>query len=749
MKAKVFIAKLLFALLVMKVSSAQEISLDSLLQMPFEEVLKIKVEASSGMNEALLDAAASMIVISETEIQQRGYTNLAEIFYDLPGFDISKSNSESYITLYQRGYRTSKTQRTLFLINGKVDNHLWMHEAQISRQYPIGMIKQIEVLYGPTSAVHGANAFLGVINIVTKDGSDLNDGEMTMSSSVQIGSWNTKGVDLFLSGKSNELRYSLAGRLFKSDEPDLSKQWGMCSEERLSDRNVWGPILDRRSRNIQFGKYTDPSENYGFVGDFYFQGLNVGFLHWKTKEGYGSHYPGDIAQVNGGWENNSTQIYAEFEKEIQKGLTSKSLLLYRKNFVGGDFAEAIVDWNDPTYSYVSHTNWSSLNNSVLFRQEIQYNVGEKLNLSGGIKFERKELTKAYDIPGYWGAYASTIYLPTDTGLYTFGLGIAHSTDEVYYPAPHPAHKMPHDNMALTEDVGGFIQMIYNLDRFRFNLGVRYDENSIYGSSINPRLSVIFKPNDKGALKLTYGEAFQEPAPLNLWGGWSGRRSNPDLKPEKARNIELIWMYNMDFLLHDISTYYAHYENVIKEEAENAGTRYVYGFEYRLKYQFPNPIPNSPRICCYANYSYTVSKSSIYFNHSPGENLAPRWEKGETDLGDIAPHKVQLGVNLPVTKYFNLNLRGLYVSERELYSRNVMRPQGKIDDYSLLNGTVSFKYNNWLLSLKVENIFDHEYLHPGIEQADAGNDTSKRAPAFHNSMLPQAKRNFLVNLTFKL
>ena len=63
------------------------------------------------------------------------------------------------------------------MVNGKVDNHLWSHMANFSRQYPVMNIERVEVLYGPASAVYGPNAFLGVVNIITKNGMDLEDGE--------------------------------------------------------------------------------------------------------------------------------------------------------------------------------------------------------------------------------------------------------------------------------------------------------------------------------------------------------------------------------------------------------------------------------------------------------------------------------------------------------------------------------------------------------------------------------------------
>jgi iron complex outermembrane receptor protein len=302
--------------------------------------------------------------------------------------------------------------------------------------------------------------------------------------------------------------------------------------------------------------------------------------------------------------------------------------------------------------------------------------------------------------------------------------------------------MPPNNLALTEDVGGFIQGIWDTTPFRFNAGIRYDHNSLYGRSINPRISTIYKVSPRSALKVLYGEAFQEPAPIQLWGGWNGRLANPDLEPEKARNAEFIAMYQTEHLFHDLSFYYSHYENVIKEEAENAGSRDIWGIEYRGRYTLPNFISNASEISGFLNYSYTHVKSSIHFNHT-----SLQWEDGDTNLGDIAPQKINAGINVPMSNHWDLNLRTNFVSRRELYSQNPLRAQGKtIDPYVVLNGALSYTYRPFMITAKVLNLFDKTYFHPGVEQADSGDDFSKRSLGFRNSLIPQPKRSFVVRFS---
>jgi len=694
----------------------------------------VTIETASGLEESLIDAPATMIVVTAQEIKQRGYNDLTEVIKDLPGFDISIANGTGYMIAYQRGYRTPVTNRTLFMINGIVDNMIWSHEAAITRQYPLSNIKKIEVLYGPASAVYGPNAFLGIINIITNDGMEVTEGEVDGKINFLKGSYKSKGADIAIRGKPvKDLSFSISGKIFKSDEPDFTGDFGFLKQEQLSSEKIWGSLLNVRHESHQLGDYYDPTNDYGVLADMQYKGLKLGLIHWKRKEAYGPYYAADRAQTNAFWNKDSDQIFLEYDKQLTERLKSNSLLLYRESRRYGYWAEAEPDWNQgmEDYSYISFTHWNSINNSLLFKQNFEFSLSDKVSLSGGLKYERKELTMAYDVPGYWAPAISTSA--------ESGSGIGHSTDATYTAPPIPS-SMPNSNLANTRDIGGYVQGIFDATPFRFNLGVRYDRNSMYGSVVNPRVSTVYKYSKPLTFKLLYGEAFQEPAPLQLWGGWSGRLANPNLNPEKARNLEFITMHQMNRLFHEISLYRAHYKDVIKEEAENAGERDIYGFEYRAKSSFPNFIPNSSDITTYFNYSFTKSISSLHYNHA-----LSTWEEGDTELGDIAPHKFNIGLNMPAGKQWNFNLSGNFVGEQKLYTRNPLRGQGEtLGSYFTLNGVASYSYEPFDISLKVLNILDENYYHSGVEAANSGNDFTQRSKGYMNSIIPQAGRSFWLN-----
>lgn len=715
-----------------------------LLSMDLEQLLETSVETASGVKESLRDAPAAMIVISAEEMQRRGYVSLDELLLDVPGFDVIGMGGSQHVVAYQRGYRTPFMQRTLIMINGIVDNHLWSHAAQISRQYPLSALDRVEVLYGPTSAVYGPNAFLGIINLVTKDASSLLDSQHQASASLQLGSYRSRGAELFAQGREGFWRYSVSGKIFASDEAGINDlaPWGFIDENTLSNRDIWGAMLDLQQNGVSYGEFYDPSKNWGTLGEISYKDFTFGWIAWDTAEGYGRYYASDRAQPNADWNHDARQFYLQHSLEVSDALLVKSQISYHSNRLWGNWAEAAADWNPGMgqYSYLSLSDWNSQNHSWLFKQDYDYQADSYWRLTGGIKYEKKQLTKSFDLCSYWsGTFCSTD--PGHDGPYEQGAGIFHSLDPEPLVQPGTLHDMPAANLADIRDYGAYAQIIWDKAKWRLLGGLRYDHNTLYGSTLNPRLSAIYRWSPDVTLKFLYGRAFQEPSPIQLWGGWIGRAGNPDLRPEKAENLEFILMYQRQRWLHDVSLFAAHYRDVIKEEAENAGSRDVFGLEYRGRYSYPNFIKNAPDLQGYLYYTYTHTRSSVTYDQD-----AAAWLEQSSTLGDIAPHKISLGLNLPLNSYWHLNLRGNFVSPRTLYSRNPLRAAGrKAEDYSLFNLALGYQKAPFSLVFKIENVFNVDYYHPGMEQADSGDDFSQRSQGFRNSLLPQEKRSYWLNV----
>ncbi|MBV6492516.1 MAG: Vitamin B12 transporter BtuB [Turneriella sp.] len=132
-----------------------------------------KVTIVSKKEERVQDAPATIYVITDKEIQERGYLFLHDALRDVPGIDFSNDLGTYGEIAMQRGMDTAENNRTLIFIDGIPTNNPSQGVSYMSYQFALHDVKRIEILWGPASALYGANAFAGIINIVTKNSKDL------------------------------------------------------------------------------------------------------------------------------------------------------------------------------------------------------------------------------------------------------------------------------------------------------------------------------------------------------------------------------------------------------------------------------------------------------------------------------------------------------------------------------------------------------------------------------------------------
>jgi iron complex outermembrane receptor protein len=751
---------LLAAALMIPPAASQENNNPDIYQWPLEDLLKVIVISASGVEESKADAPASIITISANEIRRRGYHSLNEVFADLPGFDSYALNGSRYLFAYQRGYRTPFMSRTLLMVNGRIQNHLWDHIAYAERQWPLTNIERIEVLYGPNSVIYGPNAFLGSINIVTRDGSQLDDGVHEQEMRASYGSWDTRILDINARGHSGRWYYSVAGKVYKSDEPgldDFGRSYGWISDDIYGNRDIWGAINDLSEHGNQLNQYANPADNQGLVFEVGFDNFKFSHINWKIAEGYGPTNAADKAQAANLWRKYGTEYVIEHRGSAPTSengtLEIDTIASYRTSRLNGRWAEAVPTGDDNRFSYISYSDWDTRNTAKLFKQDYRFRLNQHWHFNGGIKYEHKDLTKAFDVCGYWiNSFCSSA--EEAPGPLGFGAGVFDSRSGDLEVQEGTSGHIPGVNRNTTIDRGVFVQAIWDKGNWRLSGGVRYDNNSDFGSTVNPRASGVYRLDAKNRLKFLYGEAFQEPPNLQLYGGWNGRRANPDLEPETLKNYELVYIREERHWLHELSLYFTEFRNVVKEEAENAGEREVIGFEYHGTFSMENVLFETAPIEGYIYYTYTDNTSSIRYQYDrvdPGTGeISSGWFEGDTDIGDIAPHKLNLGLNIPLPGDLNLNVRAQWHSETELYSRNRLRSQGQdLDSYTIVHMALRYQLPRMALTVRVDNLLNEEYFLPGERAANAGNDyEATRSSGFQSSLIPTPQRSYSLSVDFQ-
>lgn len=116
-------------------------------------------------------APATVVTISADQILRRRYRSLGEVLRDLPEIKIDNGFSvEYYNTATVRGVMGQ--YKFVLLMDGNRIGAATNEVVPILENFPVHFAKQIEVVYGPASALYGADAFTGVINIVTFKGEE-------------------------------------------------------------------------------------------------------------------------------------------------------------------------------------------------------------------------------------------------------------------------------------------------------------------------------------------------------------------------------------------------------------------------------------------------------------------------------------------------------------------------------------------------------------------------------------------------
>ena len=173
-----------------------------------EEVFEETVVTASKAAQSPLDAPNSTSIITEQDIRLSGITKIPELLRRLAGVDIMETTgSQTEVSL--RGFNQRLSNKVLVLINGR-SVYVDLLGATFWATLSIGVedIERIEVVRGPGSALYGADAFNGVINIITKA-----PGEGGSGFNVGYGDHNTTHGTIYASGRDKEIAYRIVGRL--------------------------------------------------------------------------------------------------------------------------------------------------------------------------------------------------------------------------------------------------------------------------------------------------------------------------------------------------------------------------------------------------------------------------------------------------------------------------------------------------------------------------------------------------------
>ena len=129
---------------------------------------------ATGTSKPIFQSAAVTSVITAEQIKSMGATELHEVLETVPGVHASLQQDTYDYNYSIRGIRNTQNSQVLMLLNGTRITTPFGGTLMTGTELPVEAIQQVEVIRGPGSALYGADAFAGVINIITKNAKDIN-----------------------------------------------------------------------------------------------------------------------------------------------------------------------------------------------------------------------------------------------------------------------------------------------------------------------------------------------------------------------------------------------------------------------------------------------------------------------------------------------------------------------------------------------------------------------------------------------
>ncbi len=703
-----------------------------------EELMQLEVETATGRSEKISEAPANIIVISQEDIKKRGYTELSEILSDLPGMDIIRPYGDFYVRNYWRGFRNIIGSPYLVMVDGIETNSLYFNDPEGFTAMPVSNIKQIEIVYGPASSIYGANAAMGVINIITKQDDNTNGLKVNSFTTTGFGNkqWLSKIADMNIFFKKDKFRMSFTGRFdFTNMNSKYINEYEWTSNQYSNDTLLWGDFLN----NSNFGGNQQlPRKNYAFDLRTYYGGTEFGVQYFKQHTSWGMTYPTDKYLTNQQWIEPELSIYLRHNENLSDNISSKTLLQYRQsNVAPGSSSIANYGGDAPLLFY---EYWQLFNQAFVLKQDFDFSY-KVINASAGITYSHIDLSKSYD--------------------YVTGPGVTPQNFElsVYNFPEIPQFYPKMYNRVISEESGVYSNFTLNIHELKFMpnfvkinnnqliLGTRLDYNSVYGWANTYRMGYVGNYN-KMTVKLLYGEAFQEPPANMLYTTFEGRESTSSLKPENSTTSEFNLNYTMEKFSIGSSVYLVRVDNAIIQldgKAQNAGKRNVIGTDNYARLIFP--IIDVGNIDFWVYYSYIQGEEEKFDDNN---------DKITVEIGDLARHKAKTGIVFSSLKYLNVGIFGRWISQRNTVESN---PVDVVDAYYTadLNFGITNLINNKLnINFRVTNLLDTKYFHPGVADANAGTNAGMwqdgkwiGSSGWYNSLLPQPGRMFYVTMNIKL
>ena len=712
--------------------------------------LTAKVTTASSQAESLAEVPVPITLITEEMIRNCGGQNLQEVLATyVPGMNIIDCNDD--INIAMRGIYSNGQEKILIMLNGHRMNSYCTNIAAPDFSVSLEKIKQIEVLRGPASSLYGGVALTGVVNLITKQGADV-DG---VKVKIGAGNYGQMRGDIILGKRYFDLDLLIWGSLYKNNGEEMK-----VPEERYDE-----DIYDMPYDNFKVGRIGNkPSHDFGlqlkwkdlqFLYDARFSQIVAPFTMSTLAKTYDWDRYKSMNGYSPSFATTSHHVDLSYSRQFNK--------LYLKGNIAYDNSDlthyqVLLDTPFPALGSLLGFEVDALNNIFNYPGLFRYINGQEQNYSVQLKGDY--------------SYVNSTAHKGDLG---FGTEYSHfQLDDVRYALGYNYTNVAPENSMIPERGKGhensynaFLQLKHQWHSLILNAGLRYDHKKrVDGRTLNelsPRVALILmKP--KWNIKLSYSKSFVD-APymyrktnelLPLLTKSSSLEDYANLDPEFVHSFQITfagleWIKGLAF---EVNGFYNKAEDLIMThiiEHLNEAVNKTAGVEVITSYR-------RPKYSVEFNFTWMRTfESNLYIKHIDANNNTPAITSNVVLAWQATPRlklfsnvlfeSKQTSYNLDLTQmilYTNIATyileamaEGYYESALE-WTEEMERVQKTLiheEDMkarAIMNLGAEYKWGNLTLGLNVRNLFNTQYNRSGM----------------NTKLIPQKGRWFMFDVAYK-
>ena len=634
------------------------------------------VAITTGEQLPIRRAPSVATVITAEDIAALGAADLDEVLETVAGLHVSRSFNFNNPLYLVRGIYGPQNPHVLLLEDGlPMTNAQQGNRGGVWGGYPLENVARIEIIRGPGSALYGADAYAGVINIITRAAGAPGPGR----AGARIGSFGS--VDAWLRQGGSIGPVDMAGYL-RVGSTDGHQRLVAADAQTRNDRafgttasRAPGPLqLDREAFDaalrLAAGRWALRAglQQRNHVGT----GLGIGSALDPEGQGRTQRATAELS-----WHHGELAPHwgAGFNASARRHVTQfpGGLRIYPAGtrFPTGSFPEGMTG---------SPETWQRQFRVSAFAAYAGFS-GHRLRLGAG-----------HDVLDIYKVRERKNFGFTPSGL---PVPLAAPVDLRGADAFLPPHLRRVTHLHLQDE--------WSMARdWSVTAGVRRDWISDVGATTNPRLAVLWDARHDLTLKLLYGTAFRAPGFAELYSISNPvNRGNPGLRPERIRTLEAaaVWQFardaelNVNLFRHTMSDQIV---PVLNPVAGTGSTIYNVGGQKGRGFELEMASEHGARLRLSGHFSYqrTIDRATRRdAGYAPRKDLHLRADWRAADQLLVTP---QLQ----------------WIADRRRPAGDARPP---VADYRLVHLTLRSppRTRGWEWSLSIRNLFDADAREPSL------------------------------------